>query len=75
MSDHEELEELSRRTLSQIREIQCRYQREVEPLIKILSDIEALRPPAPIFIDYSNLSASEKAMWDARADSISRGDQ
>lgn len=49
--------------LRQIREIQDRYRLEVEPLIKILSDIQALEPPKPVFIDMASLTDKQREAW------------
>ncbi len=60
------LDDLETRTRQQIRDIQERYQREIEPLVKILVDIENMRPPAPIFIDMMALSEEQQEYWRAR---------
>lgn len=57
------LDDLEIRTRKQIREIQERYQLEVAPLVKILVDIENMRPPAPIIIDMMALSEVQQRYW------------
>jgi hypothetical protein len=47
----------------QIREMQERHQRELEPLIKILTDIKSMEPPEPIIIDTMALSEDQRKQW------------
>lgn len=68
-----DIDDLTERTWIAIREIQERYQRELEPHLHILRTIQAMRPPAPIFIDYSKLSDAEKAVWDERIKPMEKG--
>ena len=51
-----DLDELERRTHEQIRELQEEYRKRVEPLNKILHDIEMVRPMRPITVS--------KEQWD-----------
>lgn len=50
-----DLDEIERRTHEQIRELQEEYRKRVEPLNKILYDIEMARPQRPIFLSLEDL--------------------
>lgn len=58
-----DLEEFEERVWAQIRELQERHRLEVAPLLKILQDINACKPPAPIVIDMSTLTDAQKQYW------------
>lgn len=59
-----DIDELERRTHEQIRELQKEYQKRLEPLHKILIDIEMARPMRPMVIS--------KEQWDLMHEPLPR---
>ncbi|WP_186019916.1 hypothetical protein [Burkholderia gladioli] len=60
--DESELDEMERKAFEMLRDIQERYQREAEPVIRHLADIRALRRPRPITVSAEAFASIELAM-------------
>lgn len=56
-------EETKAEAFRRIKEIQERYRLEVEPFIKIIAEIQAMEPPAPVFLDMAVLSDGQRKQW------------
>ena len=54
------------KAIAMLRDVQERYQREAEPIIKHLADIRALRRPSPIYVTAAQFAAFQASLQEAK---------